>query len=313
MYVSGDIRLLADIAEPDIGVVTSVAPVHLERMKSIEAIAREKSQLIQALPAEGLAVLNADDPWTLAMARSSGVAKPVLVGLSPKADYRAVDVEPRGLEGMSFVIRAESRQISVTSKVPGAHNVNALLAAAAVGRHLGMEWDEILSSLEHVRLESRQRLLRLRPDVLLIDDSYNASPLSVLAALELLSSAKGNKVAVLGDMLELGEIEEQAHREIGERVAQIADWLVVRGERARWTAEQASRHGFPPGRILTPETNLDALSMVREITRQSPAVTASPHTMRRQESGCEEWVILVKGSRGMRMEEIVQGLREMPW
>jgi UDP-N-acetylmuramoyl-tripeptide--D-alanyl-D-alanine ligase len=313
MYVSGDIKLLAEIAEPDIGVVTTVAPVHLERMKSVEAIAREKSRLIQALPADGLAVLNADDPWTLAMARTSGIAEPVLVGLSPEADYRAVDVEPGGLEGVSFVIRAESRQLPVTSRIPGAHTVNALLTAAAIGRSLGMDWHEIVTALEQVRLESRQRLLRVRPDMLVIDDSYNASPLSMLAALELLGSAKGKKVAILGDMLELGEIEEEAHREIGERVAGVADWLMVRGEKSAWTAEQASRQGFPTERILTPETNLQAIAMVRDIAQRNPDPTGSAHTMRRQASDCDQWAILVKGSRGMRMEEIVQGLREMPW
>ena len=317
MYAPGDIKLLAKIARPDIGVVTTVAPVHLERMKSVEAIAREKSRLIQALPSNGLAVLNADDPWTRAMAKTSGTAKLVLVGLASDADYRADELEPRGLEGMSFVIRAESQSFPVQSRVPGAHTVNALLSATAIARSMGMSWDEIMPALQQVKLESRQRLFHLRHDVLLIDDSYNAAPPSVLAALELLRSTNGTKVAVLGDMLELGDVEEDAHREIGARVGQMADWLVVRGERARWIAEQASHEGLAEERILTAETNLDAISKVRAIVGARVETAAPSHTMHRRDgltetasNGC---AILIKGSRGMRMEEIVQGLRDEAW
>lgn len=297
MYVRGDIELLTEIAEPEVGIVTTVAPVHLERMGTIEAIAREKSRLVAGLPANGLAVLNADDPWTRAMAETSGIARSVLVGVHHTADYRAADVRAHGLDGCSFTLHAEGQSMEVRTGVPGAHTVHAFLSAAAVARALDMPWSEVKDALESVRLDLRQRLLRRGERVLIIDDSYNAAPMSMHASLELLAAAPGTKIAVLGDMLELGSLEERSHREVGARAARIADWLVVRGERSRWLAESAEAGGLPGERVIRAGSNAAAVAAVERI------MTAGADA---------DWAILVKGSRGMEMEEVVAGLRGEP-
>jgi UDP-N-acetylmuramoyl-tripeptide--D-alanyl-D-alanine ligase len=300
MYVAGDISLLAKIARPEVGIVTTIAPVHLERMGSIEAIAREKSRLIAALPAHGLAVLNADDPWTRAMARSSGIAPAILVGTHPDADYRADDLEAHGLDGWSFTLYAEGQRLEVRTVVPGTHTLHAFLAAAAVARSLDMTWAEVKDALETVRIDIRQRILRRGNHVVIIDDSYNAAPMSMHASLTLLSASTGTKIAVLGDMLELGSLEEQAHREVGERAAKVADWLVVRGPRSQWLADSAVLNGLPTERVVRAASNSDAVDALERIIEDTAADSAQ-HAV--------DWAILVKGSRGMGMEEVVAGLR----
>lgn len=294
MYQLGDIALLAAIARPDIGIVTNVGPIHLERMGSIERIARAKSELVEALAPEALAILNGDDPWTRAMAEVSGVAPSVLVGLGERCHYRALDIQSRGLDGISFSVRAEGGAYHFETGVPGMHNVYAFLSAIATARRLDISWPDIQSAVRATRLEARQRVLQGPEGMLIIDDSYNAAPLSVSAALELLAASPGRKVAVLGDMLELGDEEEAAHRQVGARAAQVADWLVVRGERSSWIAEEALKRGLDPQRILRPATNVEAAVLIREI-----ATTGNG----------DRWSVLVKGSRGMRMEEVVEALR----
>lgn len=314
MYAPGDIALLTKIAKPRIGIVTTVEPIHLERVGSIERIARAKSELVAGLPVNGLAVLNADNPWTRAMAITSGIARPVMVGLSAHSDYRAVDVAARGLDGITFTVLAEGTRIPIRTRVPGMHTIQAFLAAIAVAREMGMEWPTIQGAAEAADLDVRQRILRgsagqsLNPagrsvsgnEMLLIDDSYNAAPMSVHAALELLAASPGTKIAVLGDMLELGRQEEESHRQIGARAAEVADWLVVRGPRSAWIAEAAQQRGLPGNRVISTDSNAAAVDAVRHI--MTPDAGQPARRVR-------AWAILVKGSRGMAMEEIVQGLR----
>jgi UDP-N-acetylmuramoyl-tripeptide--D-alanyl-D-alanine ligase len=303
MYTPGDIAQLADIAQPEVGVVTAVAPIHLERMGSIEAIAREKSRLISALPNDGLAVLNADDAWTRAMARASGTAPSILVGVGPDADYRADHIEARGLDGATFTLVAEGQTHEIHTSVPGTHTVHAFLGAAAVARSLDMTWAEVKDALENVRIDVRQRILRRGDHVLIIDDSYNAAPMSMHASLSLLAASPGTKIAVLGDMLELGALEEQAHREVGERAAQVADWLIALGPRSEWLADSAQLQGLPAERVLRTTSNSEAVAAVEQIIAASTASS----------DGSEiDWAILVKGSRGMEMEEVVRGLQAKP-
>jgi UDP-N-acetylmuramoyl-tripeptide--D-alanyl-D-alanine ligase len=293
MYAPGDIALLASIARPDVGIVTNVAPIHLERMGTIERIARAKSELVASLQANGLAVLNGDDAWTRSMAISSGIAQVVLVGYAGDCDYRVADVKATGLDGLSFSVSAEGRTTSFTTSIPGRHVVHALLSAIAVGRHFGMAWSHLQEAIAGAMLDERQRIIR-RERALIIDDSYNAAPMSVCAALDLLREAPGTKIAVLGDMLELGPQEEEAHRSVGRRTAEVADWLVARGERSRWVAEEAGRSGMPGDRIRLAAGNTEAARLVREIMGA--------------ETGDGPVAILIKGSRGMRMEDVVKEL-----
>jgi UDP-N-acetylmuramoyl-tripeptide--D-alanyl-D-alanine ligase len=182
-----------------------------------------------------------------------------------------------------------------------------------------MEWPEIEDASARVTLEARQRVVRWRDPVhgspvLLIDDSYNASPLSMKAALDLLLAAPGTKIAVLGDMLELGPDEEALHRDIGRSVAQVADWLITRGPRADWIADAALAAGFSPSRLSRAPSNAEAAARVSEIVSSALPVGAASDARTIQRIGTPErpdaaWSVLVKGSRGMRMEEVVRALR----
>ena len=206
----------------------------------------------------------------------------------------------------------------IRTRVPGAHTVFSFLAAAAAARRLGMEWKEIREAMESVQLVARQQVLHGPQNMLIIDDSYNAAPMSMNAALDLLRASSGTKIAVLGDMLELGaQQEEAAHRSVGERVAEVADWLIVRGPRSQWLAQAAQRKGLPRSHVVRAENNAEAVAAVQEIVSggghrgevaDRPTMQRASAGVKREQSGAR-WSVLVKGSRGMRMEEVVQGLR----
>ncbi|MBC8160944.1 MAG: UDP-N-acetylmuramoyl-tripeptide--D-alanyl-D-alanine ligase, partial [Roseiflexaceae bacterium] len=218
IYGPGDLSLLASIARPSIGIVTNVGPSHMERMGSLDVVAQAKSELVQALPGDGVAILNYDDERVRAMAQVTP-ARVFSYGLDPAADIWADQIVGRGLEGISF--RAHHAGEAVTLRLPllGRHSVHTALAAAAAGLVLGLGWDAIVDGL---RDESAQLRLLAVPGVngaTLIDDTYNASPVSSLAALNLLHDLEGRRIVVHGDMLELGPVEEESHRQVGRRVA----------------------------------------------------------------------------------------------
>jgi UDP-N-acetylmuramoyl-tripeptide--D-alanyl-D-alanine ligase len=288
----GEITLLTQLARPHIGIVTNIGPSHLERMGSIDVIAQAKSELVQALPGEGYAILNIDDQRVRDMAGQTA-ARPFFYGLDPAADLWADAIESRGLEGIAF--RAHHAGEAVVLKLPllGRHSVHTALAATAAGLLLGLGWDAIVAGL---RDESAQLRLLAVPGVggaTLIDDTYNASPASSLAALNLLADLDGRRIVTLGDMLELGSFEEEAHRMVGRRVAEVADILIVVGRRARWIAEEAAGCGMPHDQILMAATNDEVIQLLHDMLRQGDYV-------------------LVKGSRGVAMEGIVAALQQQP-
>lgn len=298
MYALGEIALLCDIAQPQVGVVTNVGPVHLERLGSIERIAQAKSELVQALPQDGLAVLNGDDARVRGMATLTA-APSITYGLSAENDVHALAVESRGLEGITLRVRARARpdvgvsegEMTLHSGLLGRHAALPILAAAAVALAEGLGWEEIAQGLEATGPAQRLSPLRLANGVLLLDDSYNASPASAEAALDFLASLPGRRLAVLGDMLELGEYEEQGHREVGHRCAQAADLLITVGRRARWIAQGAVEAGLPPAQVHCLVDCPQAQSLLRRLLAPGD-------------------VLLIKGSRGMAMEAIVQALVE---
>jgi len=288
----GEITLLTQLARPQLGIVTNVGPSHMERMGSLEAIAQAKSELVQALPADGYAILNIDDPHVRAMAEVTR-ARPFFYGLDPEADLWADQIESRGLAGIVF--RAHYAGESVVLKLPllGRHSVHTALAGAAAGLLLGLGWDAIVDGL---RDESAQLRLLAVPGIggaTLIDDTYNASPASSLAALNLLADLEGRRIVTLGDMLELGPIEEEAHRTVGRRVAEVADILIAVGRRARWIADEAHISGMPAEQISVVDSNAEAASLLEGLMRSGDYV-------------------LVKGSRGAAMEGIVAALQRQP-
>ncbi len=289
-YVPGEIALLCDIAQPQVGVVTNVGLVHAERAGSQETIARGKAELVQALPPapEGVAVLNYDDPWVRCMAEQTK-AQTFFYGLSPRADLWADQIEGLGLDGIR--LRLHYRGDTVVTKVPllGRHSAHTVLRAAAVGLAEGLTWGEIIAGLRSGYAQLRLVAVRSENGALLLDDTYNASPQSTLAALNLLADLPGRRVAVLGDMLELGPYEHEGHWKVGLRAAEVATVLVAVGERARVIAAAARQAGMPPERIFEMPTATEAVALLRDLLRPDD-------------------VVLVKGSRGMQMDHIVSAL-----
>lgn len=289
MWAPGEIRFLADLARPHVGIVTNVGPSHLERMGSLEAIANTKAELPESLPPDGWCLLNADDPLVAAMAARTQ-ARVFTYGLSEGADLRATNVRSLGLEGIAFDAHHAGDTIALRLSMVGRHSVYTALAAASAGLALGMTWPEIAEGLRDPDAQPRVVVVPAPGGVTLIDDTYNAAPASTLAALDLLAELPGRRIAVLGDMLELGAAEEAGHRDVGRRAAEVAGALVTVGRRAAWIAEAAREAGLPDERVRVCSTNEAALDALRALLQPGDYV-------------------LIKGSRGMEMERIVTALR----
>ena len=293
MYTEGEIARLAEISHPEVGVVLSVHPTHLMRAGSIEAIARAKSELPAALPSTGLAVLNADDARVVAM-RDVTAAKVLTFGLGAAADVRAEEVHSEGTAGTTFTLVSPWGTRRMHSATPGRHLVPHALAAATVGEWMGVPLAEVEVALaKGSTAEHRMAVTVSGAGATLIDDTYNASPVSVSAALDFLAETPvpdGARFAVLGDMLELGPDEERLHREIGVRAAAVVDALVAVGPRGRWIAEAAAAAGLE--RVATADDVDDAVGVVeREL---APGVGD---------------VLLIKGSRGVELDRLVAAMK----
>jgi len=304
----GQIRYLAELARPDLAVITNIGMSHMELLGSQLAIAEAKSELLDYLPAGGIAVLNGDDPY-FEFLRSRVPADARCVVFS--ADEAPVDgasgsylgVGPRPQErasealGTRFTLRPARTQSVRWAWVPllGRHNMLNALAAAAVGHAMGVSWPRINRGLAEAEISGmRMAVHRLRDGSLLLDDAYNASsPEAMEGALEVLAELDGlRKIAVLGSMLELGNASDDAHRRVGEAVAAMSPTcLFTVGEHASLIGESAKASGLDSERIVICPDNATALSALRPHRRPGD-------------------VILVKGSRGMAMEAVVQGLRE---
>lgn len=289
MWAPGEIRFLADLARPHVGIVTNVGPSHLERMGSLEAIANAKAELPESLPPDGICILNADDPLVAAMAARTS-AEVFTYGLAPGATLRAEAVESFGLDGIAFEAHYAGASVALRLPMVGRHSVYTALAAVSAGLALGLSWHEIAEGLRDPEAQPRVNVVAAPGGVTLIDDSYNAAPASTLAALDLLADLPGRKLAVLGDMLELGAAERRGHREVGRRAAEVAEALVTVGPRGAWIAEAAREAGLPAAQIVACATNAEAVAALRPLLREGDHV-------------------LVKGSRGMEMEQIVAALR----
>lgn len=288
-----EVHDLAALTRPHVGVVTAVNQAHIEYLGSLEAIAREKGRLVEALLADGLAVLNCDDPRVLAMHHRTR-AQVWTYGCSPQADFVAQDIRCNR-EGVAFTLVHRGEQYPACLRLLGRHNVYAALAAIAVGTWYAIPLPEILSALAQFPPQ-KGRLCPLpgRGGSLLLDDTYSASPASVLAALEALAELPaGRRIAVLGDMEQLGDFSSEAHRQVGRQAADVVDYLVTKGEKARWVAEAAEEAGLNSQCIYVTYRAEEAVGRLRD------------------ELGADD-VVLVKGAAEARMEEVVEGLLLQP-
>jgi UDP-N-acetylmuramoyl-tripeptide--D-alanyl-D-alanine ligase len=289
MYVGGEIAELAAMARPSIGVVTAVQPVHLSRIGSIEAVEQAKGELLEALPADGAAILNEDDPIVARMDHRTA-ARPTRYGFADSADVRAEQVTSQGLEGMRFRLKTPGGERSVEIPALGRLSVHNALAAAAVGLAAGIDLDTIARALAGGwAAPHRAELVRLR-GATVVDDSYNASPGSVLAALDLLAGLPGRRVAVLGTMLELGEGHDSGHASVGEAAGRTVELLVVVGPEAEGIVEGALEAGLDATRIHHVPDVDTAIDVLRPRLRDGDAV-------------------LVKASRGIGLDRLVDALR----
>jgi UDP-N-acetylmuramoyl-tripeptide--D-alanyl-D-alanine ligase len=289
MYTVGEIESLCKMTRPKIGVVTIIGPVHMERAGSIEKIVSAKQELVEALPEDGTAILNYDDPRVMGMAKHTR-ARIFTYGLDSKADVWADQIHSMGLNGVRFTLHHENEALSLGIPMLGRHSVHTALRATAVGLIEKLSWDEIVAGLSEASTAEFRILAVPGPHgSTIIDDTYNSSPDSALAALNLLSELNGRRIAVLGDMLELGNAEEQSHRLVGRRTADVADLLVAVGPRARIIAEEAQVVGMPAKAVIWVEEATDAIPILEQITVEGD-------------------MILVKGSLGMRMDRIVAAM-----
>jgi UDP-N-acetylmuramoyl-tripeptide--D-alanyl-D-alanine ligase len=309
----GQIRRLAQIARPETGVITNVGVTHMELLGSQAAIVEAKGELLEMLPEDGVAVLNADNEHFPTLVQKA--PRVISFGISPEADVsgRVLDIPRAGAESVTdrdhgtaessapgsqpcTELEIWSRQFEVPpfrARVlsPGAHHLSNAMAATAVGLLHGLSPEQIARGLEAAEMSGmRMERVETAAGVVILNDAYNASPDSMLAALEVLERCTGRRVAALGDMFELGHVSEEAHHQVGERAARARlDLLVTVGDRATGIAEAAAQAGMPATRIIRCADAAEAAETLRESLR--PGDT-----------------LLVKASRGMRLETIVREL-----
>jgi UDP-N-acetylmuramoyl-tripeptide--D-alanyl-D-alanine ligase len=292
MRGAGQIARLAAIARPSHGLVTNVGTSHIELLGTRDAIAEAKGELVRAIPVEGRVCLNGDDDFSVHIAELS--AAPVtLYGLGETCSVRAADVRLDEQSCPSFTLSMVGIRVPVRLRVRGRHNVYNALAAAAIALALGVDPCRIAGGLEGASITGmRMETFMTASGVTVINDTYNANPTSMIAAVDTLSALKvpGRRCAVLGDMAELGSLEELAHFELGEHVAGSGiELLVTVGERARRISDGAKAEGMAEDAVFRCATIPEALETLDDIIESEDAV-------------------LVKASRVMGLEAIVEGL-----
>jgi UDP-N-acetylmuramoyl-tripeptide--D-alanyl-D-alanine ligase len=285
----GEIAYLAGLTAPTVGVVTTVAAVHTQFLGSLAGVREEKATLVRALGPEGWAVLNADDPHVADMTRDT-IARVTTFGRAQAAAVRAVGDVVETPQGLRFTVEAGGARQALKLGFVGGHNVTNALAAVAVGTVLGLSLPEIAGGLETARPIKGRCVWRQADGVRILDDTYNANPASVQAALQTALAHRGSSrlVVVLGDMLELGTTSEAAHRELGRQMASLgAGLFVAMGTQMRTAVDAARQHGLA------------------EAYHAATFEDAVAHLLKRLVAGD---LVLVKGSRGMRMERIADAL-----
>ncbi|GFP22939.1 UDP-N-acetylmuramoyl-tripeptide--D-alanyl-D-alanine ligase [Candidatus Hakubella thermalkaliphila] len=289
MRGEGQIAQLCEILRPDMGIVTRIGPVHLETLGSEDRIARAEGELVEAIPETGLVVLNRDDRWFPSMADKAR-GRVVSYGMDSEAEVRATDIKLDAEARPSFQLVSGDRRTLVKLQVMGEHNVANALAAAALADELGVSMEEIKGGLQGAQL-SDMRMEMVRVDgIRIINDAYNANPMSMKAALKTLShmGKRARTIALLGDMLELGEKTVYYHREIGrEVVEQKIDFLIAMGELSKYIYEAALEAGLEQKRALLVDSLEDAAKEIKKILSSGD-------------------VLLIKASRAIGLERVLE-------
>ena len=289
-YSQEEMEFLVSSAKADVGIVTNVGPTHLERFGTLDDTERIKGLLPDSVPTDGLVILNGDDPRVRRMSLRTQ-AEVLTFGFSPHCDLRAANVQARGFDGIEFTIHdaRDDAHVHVETPLIGAHQAMTALAASAVGLRAGLSLRTVAESLSRLQPGSRLAQRTAWHGATIIDDSYNAAPLSMQAALDLLAACQPRRVALLGDMFELGTEERQAHHDLGTYAAGRCDWLIGVGERSRDVVASARTAG---------------LSEACWVAEPAQATDILLHSLERHDT------LLVKASHAMHLEAVVERLAD---
>lgn len=290
----GEIRRLTEIARPDIGVITNIQMAHVGNLGDIDGIMMAKGELFENMGEQGIAIINSDDERVSRLG-AAFKGKRITFGMTAQADVGAYQVENRGIGGITFVLQALDKNLKIHLRSPGICNLYNALAAAAVAVALNIEAQAIKEGIESFRsLKMRMEVLEMPDGSRLINDAYNANPGSVAVALKTLLDLKNNSrsIVVLGDMLELGDVSSSAHYNIGRFIAQSnIDHLMVMGDYADEVLKGAIEAGMSFKRLFKGNTHKDIYLRLKKTLKAG------------------DWV-LVKGSRNMHMEALIDELTE---
>jgi UDP-N-acetylmuramoyl-tripeptide--D-alanyl-D-alanine ligase len=291
----GDMDYLLSFVKPHIGIVTNISSSHIEFFKSLDGIAKEKRKLIESLPADGFAILNADDERVFKMSEKTD-AQPIFFGFSDNSDVKAVhgtynyDDSDRP-EGLSFKLNYDGKSLPIRLKgILAAHQINAALAGISAGISFKINLVDCAQGLEKLEVPlGRLNIIKGIRNSTIIDDSYNASPVSTIAALGVFEDLKANrKIAVLGDMLELGSETQHGHEEVAKRAVKAgAETIILVGQRMLFAYEVLKNHQNENRRVFHFHSPVEAGKKAQEIIREGD-------------------MVLVKGSQGMRMEKVLE-------
>ena len=349
----GEIRALCQIAQPSIGVLTNISPVQLQYFGTVERLAAELGALLTSLPSEGAAIVNSDDALIRDLIANVEDGLTMFIKTFAPSMVRNVRVTWEGVQGdlaISDDEGAQSRRqaegaqsrrqaqpgdregrpyisspIHFESHLLGGHHISTMLAAYAVGQHCGLKSVEMQNALANLRpLPGRLNPLQGIEGARLLDDTHNAAPASVIAGLEALKKLPASFcIAVLGDMLWLGDFEEEAHRLVGQKAAQCVDYLILRGENTTLIAESAIKAGLLPERIISTSTHEDAAQAVRNVLvgADESAMGSINRPLRLSDKSAMGAIhrplrvaptVLIKGSEETRMERVTELLMTQP-
>ncbi|MDP2681916.1 MAG: UDP-N-acetylmuramoyl-tripeptide--D-alanyl-D-alanine ligase [Deltaproteobacteria bacterium] len=292
----GEMKRLAQICKPDVAVLTNIGEAHTATLNNVEGVASAKGELFESMDDNGTAIINIDDPWLKKIAENINVKK-ITFSLKSKADVMLKEAsvkrqEAKSSSGISASFLVMGEEIPVKLKYTGTHNLYNAAAAIAATFPLGVTKEEIMEGLYAAEtMHGRMEIVTLRNGITIIDDTYNANPLSMEAALKTLADMEGRKIAVLGDMFELGEMSDDAHKKVGMFAQDTGiDMLFTIGVYSDALVSGAMEKGMLPDKIYKAHDKAELIKALNNVVKEGD-------------------VILIKGSRAAAMEEIVEGLK----
>lgn len=293
MNAAREIARLTEIAKPDIGLITNVNPAHLEKLHTVENVAKAKGELFETMKKDGTVIVNAEDPWCVKLGQQYPGRK-ITFGMQNDCDVQFGRMVSEGLDDADLRFYAKGREFAIHLPVPGVHNAMNAMAAVAVGMALGISIPMMLTGLEHfTAMKMRMERVQLLNGVQLVNDCYNANPSSMQVAIRMVGAAKkaGRFIAVLGDMLELGDVSKEKHYELGKFSSEgKVSKLFITGEYANETARGAFAGGMKKTDVKVFKTNDELKKALLEEIKTGD-------------------VVLIKGSRGMKMEVVSEFLK----